>query len=86
MAAFIAYGGSEFKWMHAEGGLRETWRGVANTVSRLAAQPQKPATAPLTDSQIVQALVDCGLNLAFRNYEQDIECARAIERTLREAA
>ena len=40
---------------------------------------QRSQREPLSDEQIVDALAAAGLNLAFRNYEQDIECARAIE-------
>lgn len=43
------------------------------------AEPAAPVQ-PLTDEQIVDALVAAGLDLAYRCYERDIECARAIER------
>lgn len=49
----------------------------------LTAAPPAPAAAerePLTDRQIIAAIEAHGLNLAWRCYEHDIDCARAIER------
>lgn len=36
----------------------------------------------LTDDDIVSALVNAGLDLSFRDYDDDIKTARAIERAV----
>ena len=54
-------------------------RSVMAANSMLTERAEAAEREPLSDEQVVNALQAAGLNLAFRNYEQDIECARAIE-------